>query len=60
MRQLSATELSQFLDEARSRLSVLETPSADAASGNPDFNLDDFTPYESEKDRQDEGGRGTP
>jgi TP901 family phage tail tape measure protein len=52
MRQLSATELSQFLDEARSRLSVLETPSADAASGNPDFNLDDFTPYESEKDRR--------
>ncbi len=52
MRQLSASELSQFLDEARARLSVLETPQTDVVSGNPDFNLDDFTPYESEKDRK--------
>lgn len=52
MRQLSASELSQFLDEARARLSVLESPSADPVPGNPDFSLDDFTPYESEKDRK--------
>lgn len=52
MRQLSASELSQFLDEARARLSVLESPSADPVPGNPDFTLDDFTPYESEKDRK--------
>lgn len=51
-RQLSASELSQFLDEARARLSVLETPQTDVVSGNPDFSLDDFTPYESEKDRK--------
>lgn len=52
MRQLSAPELSQFLDEARARLSLLESPSADPVPGNPDFSLDDFTPYESEKDRK--------
>lgn len=52
MRQLSASELSQFLDEARARLSVLESPSEDPVPGNPDFSLDDFTPYESEKDRK--------
>ena len=51
-RQLSAPELSQFLDEARARLSLLESPSADPVPGNPDFSLDDFTPYESEKDRR--------
>ena len=51
-RRLSASELSQFLDEARARLSVLESPSTDPVPGNPDFSLDDFTPYESEKDRR--------
>ena len=52
VRNLSASELRDFLDEARARLSVLETPTADPVSGNPDFSLDDFTPYESEKERK--------
>lgn len=51
-KRIAANEVSDFLDEARARLSVLETPSADVVSGNPDFSLDDFTPYESEKDRK--------
>lgn len=52
VRNLSASELRDFLAEARARLSVLETPTADPVSGNPDFSLDDFTPYESEKERK--------
>lgn len=51
-RQMSAQEVKEFLDEARARLSVLETPTADPVSGNPDFTLDDYTPYESDKERQ--------
>lgn len=51
-RRIAANEVSEFLDEARARLSVLETPSNDPVAGNPDFTLDDFTPYESEKDRK--------
>lgn len=52
VRNLSASELRDFLAEARARLSVLETPTADPVSGNPNFSLDDFTPYESEKERK--------
>ena len=51
-RTLTAAEIKEFLDEARARLSVLETPNVDPVAGNPDFTLDDFTPYESEKDRK--------
>lgn len=51
-RRIAANEVSEFLDEARARLSVLETPSNDPMAGNPDFTLDNFTPYESEKDRK--------
>lgn len=51
-RQMSAQEVKEFLDEARARLSVLETPTADPVSGNPDFSLSDYTPYESDKERQ--------
>lgn len=51
-RQMSAQEVRDFLDEARARLSVLETPNPDPVSGNPNFTLDDYTPYESDKERQ--------
>ena len=51
-RQMSAQEVKDFLDEARARLSVLETPNPDPVSGNPDFSLSDYTPYESDKERQ--------
>lgn len=51
-RTLTAAEVKEFLDEAQARLSVLETPTADPVSGNPDFSLDTFTPYESEKERK--------
>ena len=51
-RQMSAQEVRDFLDEARARLSVLETPNPDPVSGNPDFSLSDYTPYESDKERQ--------
>lgn len=51
-RNMTAQEVRDFLDEARARLSVLETPSADPVSGNPDFSLSDYTPYESEKERK--------
>lgn len=52
VRNLTANEVKEFLDEARARLSVLETPNVDPVAGNPDFTLDDYTPYESEKDRK--------
>ena len=52
VKDLSASELKDFLEEAKARLSVKESPSADIVGGNPDFNLDNFTPYESEKDRK--------
>ena len=52
VKNLSASELRDFLDEARARLSVIQTPNPDPVSGNPDFTLDDYTPYESEKDRK--------
>lgn len=51
-RNLTAQEVKEFLDEARARLSVLETPTADPVSGNPDFTLDDYTPYESDQERR--------
>ncbi len=51
-RTMNANEVKEFLDEARARLSVLETPNIDPVAGNPDFTLDDYTPYESEKDRK--------
>lgn len=51
-RTMSAAEVKEFLDEALARVSVLETPNVDPVSGNPDFSLDDYTPYESEKDRK--------
>lgn len=52
VRNLTSNEVKEFLDEARARLSVLESPTVDPVSGNPDFTLDDYTPYESEKDRK--------
>lgn len=51
-RTMTAAEVKEFLDEALARVSVLETPNVDPVSGNPDFSLDDYTPYESEKDRK--------
>ena len=51
-RTMTAAEVKEFLDEARARLSVLETPNVDPVAGNPDFTLDDYTPYESDKDRK--------
>lgn len=52
VKNLNAAELRDFLAEAQARLSLLETPNNDPVSGNPDFTLDDYTPYESEKDRK--------
>lgn len=51
-RTLTAAEVKDYLDEALARVSVIETPNPDPVSGNPDFTLDDYTPYESEKDRK--------
>ncbi|MGM9821675.1 MAG: SHOCT domain-containing protein [Muribaculaceae bacterium] len=51
-RTMTAAEVKEFLDEARARLSVLETPTVDPVAGNPDFTLDDYTQYESDKDRK--------
>lgn len=36
-RTMDANEVKEFLDEARARLSVLETPNVDPVVGNPDF-----------------------
>lgn len=52
VKNLTARELSDFLDEARARLSLIESPDADVVAGNPDFTLDDYTPYETDKDRR--------
>ena len=51
VKNLNAAELRDFLAEAQARLSLLETPNVDPVSGNPNFNLDDYSPYESEKER---------
>ena len=51
-RDLTAQEVKEFLDEARARLSVLESPTPDPVSGNPDFTLSDYTPYETEQERR--------
>lgn len=52
-RQLSANEVKEFLEEAQARLSLLETPSTpDIVAGNPDFDIDSFTPYETERERR--------
>ncbi len=52
VKNLNAAELRDFLAEAKARLSVIQTPNVDPVAGNPDFTLDDFTPYESDKDRK--------
>lgn len=52
VKNLNAAELRDFLAEAQARLSVIQTPNVDPVAGNPDFTLDDFTPYESDKDRK--------
>lgn len=52
VKNLNAAELREFLAEAQARLSVIQTPNVDPVAGNPDFTLDDFTPYESDKDRK--------
>ena len=52
VKNLNANELAEFLDEARARLSVMETPTTDVVGGNPDFTLDDYNPYETEADRR--------
>ena len=49
VKNLNAAELRDFLAEAQARLSVIQTPNVDPVAGNPDFTLDDFTPYESDK-----------
>lgn len=51
-RNLTAQEVKEFLDEARARLSVLESPTPDPVSGNPDFTLSDYTPYETDQERR--------
>ena len=51
-RSLTADEVKSFLDEALARVSVMETPNTDPVAGNPDFNLDDYTPYETDADRR--------
>lgn len=40
------------MSEAEARLSVLQTPTQEVVSGNPDFNLDDYNPYETDADRR--------
>ncbi len=50
-RNLTAQEVKEFLDEARARLSVLESPTPDPVSGNPDFSISDYTPYETDQER---------
>ena len=52
VKNLNAAELRDFLAEAQARLSVIQTPNVDPVAGNPDFSLDDYTPYESDKDRK--------
>lgn len=52
VKNLTAEELADFLDEARARLSMLESPSQEVQGGNPDFTLDNFTPYETDADRR--------
>ncbi|MCM1163233.1 MAG: phage tail tape measure protein [Muribaculaceae bacterium] len=52
VRNLNASELAEFLEEARARLSLMESPSEDIVAGNPDFTLDDYTPYETDADRR--------
>lgn len=52
VKNLNAAELRDFLAEAQARLSVIQTPNVDPVAGNPDFTLDDYTPYESDKDRK--------
>lgn len=51
-RDLTAQEVKEFLDEARARLSVLESPTPDPVSGNPDFTLSDYTPYETDQEHR--------
>lgn len=52
IRDLTAAELREFLSEAEARLSVMQTPKQEVVSGNPDFTLDDYTPYETDADRR--------
>ncbi len=52
VKNLNAAELRDFLAEAQARLSVIQAPNVDPVAGNPDFTLDDYTPYESDKDRK--------
>ena len=52
VKNLNAAELRDFLAEAQARLSVIQTPNVDPVAGNPDYSLDDYTPYESDKDRK--------
>lgn len=51
-RTLTAAEAADFLEEARARLSVAETPSNAPVAGNPDFDIDSYTPYETDADRR--------
>ena len=51
-RNLTAQEVKEFLDEARARVSVIESPKPEVVAGNPDFSLDDYTPYESDKEKK--------
>ncbi len=52
IRDVTAAELREFLSEAEARLSVMQTPTQEVVSGNPDFNLDDYNPYETDADRR--------
>lgn len=52
VKRLNASELNLTLDEARARLSLIESPTQEVVAGNPDFKLDDFNPYETEADKR--------
>lgn len=52
VREVTAAELREFMSEAEARLSVLQTPTQEVVAGNPDFNLDDYNPYETDADRR--------
>ena len=50
--ELSASDLRDYIDEAQARLSYMESPDPEIVAGNPNFNIDNYTPYESEKERK--------
>lgn len=49
---LTPQQLDEYIAEAEARLSAVQTPQPEIVSGNPDFDMSDYTPYESEKERK--------